>query len=71
MRPEIKIVNVQTGEQIVREMNDAEFAQYEIDVANYEAKIKAQAQAAADKATAEAKLEALGLTADNLKALGL
>ena len=34
-------------------------------------KAEQDAQAAADKASATAKLEALGLTADDLKALGL
>jgi hypothetical protein len=34
-------------------------------------KAQQDAQAAADKASATAKLEALGLTADDLKALGL
>lgn len=71
MRPEIKIVNVQTGEEIVREMNDEEFANYEIDVARGKAKEEAIAQAEADKVAAQAKLAALGLTADDLKALGL
>ena len=47
-------------------------AQYEAGFAQFDA-LKAQqdAQATADKATATAKLEALGLTADDLKALGL
>ena len=36
-----------------------------------EAQAQAEAQAAANKAAAEAKLAALGLTADDLKALGL
>ena len=71
MRPEIKIVNVQTGEEIVREMNDEEFANYEIDVARGKAKEEAIAQAEADKVAAQAKLAALGLTADDLKVLGL
>lgn len=35
------------------------------------AKAKAEAEAAAKKAAAEAKLAALGLTSDDLKALGL
>lgn len=40
--------------------------------AQYDAwKAEQNAQAAADKANATAKLEALGLTADDLKALGL
>ncbi len=66
MRPEIKIVNVQTGEEIVREMNDEEFANYEIDVANGRAKEEAKAQAEADKAALLAKL---GITADEFKTL--
>jgi len=56
MRPEIKIVNVQTGEEIVREMNDEEYAQYEIDVAKGKAKDAARAKAEADKAALLAKL---------------
>jgi len=71
MRPEVKIVNLETGKETVREMNDEEFANYQSDVARYEAKIKAQAEAEAAKVAAKAKLAALGLTADDLKALGL
>ena len=71
MRPEIKIINVQTGEEIVREMNNEEFANYQSDVARGKAKEEAQAQAETDKAAAETKLAKLGLTADDLKALGL
>jgi len=44
---------------------DAGFAQY------HAWKAEQDAQMAADKASATAKLEALGLTADDLKALGL
>ena len=47
-------------------------AQFEAGFAQYDAWKAAQdAQMAADKAGATAKLEALGLTADDLKALGL
>lgn len=47
-------------------------AQFEAGFAQYDAwKAEQDAQAAADKASAIAKLEALGLTADDLKALGL
>jgi hypothetical protein len=59
------------GEYIDREMNDAEFTQYEIDQADYEAK-QAEAEAKAQaKVAAEGKLAALGLTTDDLRALGL
>jgi hypothetical protein len=71
MRPEIKEVNCTTHEEIVREMNDEEYANYQSDVARYEAKIAAQAEAEAAKTAAEAKLAKLGLTIDDLKALGL
>ena len=70
-KPMIRIHNTETDEIIDREMNDEEFAQYEIDRANYEAK-KAEAEAKAQtKAAAEGKLAALGLTTDDLRALGL
>jgi hypothetical protein len=70
-RPIIRIHNTQTDEIIDREMNDVEFEKYEIDKASYEAKIaEAEAKAKA-KATAEGKLAALGLTTNDLRALGL
>jgi hypothetical protein len=70
-RPMIRIHDIETNEIIDREMNDEEFAQYEIDKANYEVK-KAEAEAKAQaKAAAEGKLTALGLTTDDLRALGL
>lgn len=47
-------------------------AEFEAGFAKVEtAKAQAQAQATAAKAAAEAKLAALGLTSDDLKALGL
>lgn len=70
-RPIIRIHNIETNEIIDREMNDAEFAQWQADQATATAKAQAAAEAVAKKAAAEAKLAALGLTADDLKALGL
>ena len=47
-------------------------AQFEAGFAQYDAwKAEQDAKAEADKVTAQAKLTALGLTADDLKALGL
>jgi hypothetical protein len=47
-------------------------AEFEAGFAQYDAwKAEQNAQAAANKASAIAKLEALGLTTDDLKALGL
>ena len=66
----IKEVNATTGEVIEREMNAEELAQLEIDKANSELEKKAYSEAAVKKAAAEAKLAALGLDADDLKALG-
>jgi hypothetical protein len=67
----IKIVNAQTGEEIERPMNENELAQFELD--KIEAQIKAQTaiEAEAKRQTALAKLAALGLEEDDLKALGL
>jgi hypothetical protein len=66
MKPMKRIHNTETNEIIDREMNDAEFAQYEIDQAAYLAK---QAEAEA-KATAKAALlTQLGITAEQAKLL--
>lgn len=71
IRPMIKIHNVATGAIIEREMNDEEFAQLEIDIANEKAR-QAEIQAKAEaKVSAQAKLAKLGLTVEDLTALGL
>jgi hypothetical protein len=70
-RPEVLIHNIETNEIIVREMNDKELAQFEQDGLDYEQEKLALIEADAKKAAAEAKLAALGLDADDLKALGL
>jgi hypothetical protein len=65
------IINCETGETVKRELSAEELAQEEIDQARaleIKAEIEAQAQA---KAAAEGKLAALGLTTDDLRALGL
>ena len=67
----IRIVNAETGEVIERELNAKELKQQEIDTLADEAR-KAEVQAKADaKAAAQAKLAALGLTVEDLQALGL
>lgn len=67
----IKIHNAETGEVIERDMTAAELVQWEADKAESQAKAQALAEAEAKKAAALAKLQALGLDADDLKALGL
>jgi len=71
MKPLIKIHNLETDEIIEREMNAEEFAQFTLDKAKSDANKKTEAETDAAKAVAQAKLEALGLTTDDLKALGL
>jgi hypothetical protein len=69
--PIVKIHDLATGEEIEREMNADEFKQWEIDKTNaaaVDAELQAKTHA---KEAAQAKLEALGLTTDDLKALGL
>ena len=61
-RPIIVIHDMETNEIIEREMNDAEYAQYEIDqVANAEVLAKEDAR--------KAIFEKLGLTADEVTVL--
>jgi hypothetical protein len=70
-KPIIRIHNIETDEIIDREMTNAEFAKYEANQAA-EAIKQAEAEARAQaKVTAEGKLAALGLTTDDLRALGL
>jgi len=54
-----------------RDMNAAEIANYQAIKASAEAQKVAEEKATNDKIAAQAKLAALGLTADDLKALGL
>ena len=62
----VRIHNTETDEIIDREMNDDEFAQWQKDKAEAEARIEAEVQAATDKA---ALLNRLGITADEAKLL--
>jgi len=46
--PQIKVIDVTTGEEIVRDATAAEISQIEIDIANYKAKeVEAEAKAQA------------------------
>ena len=70
-KPMIRIHDVTTDEIVDREMTDIEFEAYEAQKAIDAAEAQALAEAETAKEAAQAKLEALGLTADDLKALGL
>jgi hypothetical protein len=66
-----KIIDAITGEESWRDYTAEEIAQveaFEADLQKERLKVEA---AEAAKATAQAKLSALGLTTDDLKALGL
>jgi hypothetical protein len=65
-RPIVRIHDLSTDEVIDREMNDAEFAQYEADQAAAAERAAAEAAKAAEKA---ALLTRLGITADEAKLL--
>lgn len=67
----ITIHNVTTGEIETREMNQEELAQLAIDKQENDAFKARQEAIKIAKEAAEAKLAALGLTTDDLKALGL
>lgn len=64
-------INATTGEEILRDMTVDEQKSYDMLMSAQKAKDANEAQAATDKLNARAKLEALGLTADDLKALAL
>lgn len=69
------IIDVTTGEETLREFNNEEITQQEIDTANEiaeaEALLAKNADKIAAKTAAQAKLAALGLTVEDLQALGL
>jgi hypothetical protein len=67
----IKIHNLETGEIIERQMNAEELAQREEENLKNANRLALQTKANEAKIAAKAKLAALGLTADDLKALGL
>ena len=69
-RPQIRIYTGE-GQFIDREMNDEEYEQYEIDQAEAKARKQAELELAKKRADALSKLTELGLTTDDLKALGL
>ena len=65
-KPNTLIINAITGEQTVREMTDAEFAQHQIDLTNVEVK---QEQAEAKAQAKAALLAQLGITEEQAKLL--
>ena len=66
-----KIVNVETGEETFRDYTSEEIAEVVKAQEKIAIKLEKEAKAETAKAAAQAKLAALGLTTDDLKALGL
>lgn len=62
----IKLVNAETGEEIEREMNEAELKEAEKLAAKWEAEVKAEQDKAEKKAEV---LERLGITEEEAKLL--
>jgi hypothetical protein len=65
-KPQVKIVNVETGEEIVRDATIEEIAQIEIDA---DSVVAEKAEAEAKLTTKQAILDRIGLTADELKTI--
>lgn len=70
-KPTIRIHNTELNEVIDREMTDEEFAKYQEAQAYFAAQKANELAKLAAKETAQAKLAALGLTVEDLQALGL
>jgi hypothetical protein len=70
-KPQVQEIDALTGEIIVRDYTVAELAEVEKAIEQEEVVKALKAEAVAKKAAAEAKLTALGLTTDDLKALGI
>lgn len=65
-KPQVKIVDASTGEEIVRDATTAEIAQLKIDAQNEVTRI---AEAEAKEIAKAAILDRIGLTADELKTI--
>jgi hypothetical protein len=70
-KPLVRIHNTETDEVIDREMTDNEFKIYESNAKKQEEYEKVQAKEENNKLIAQSKLEALGISLDDLKALGI
>ena len=65
-KPQVKIVNCETGEEIVRDASVSEISQMDLDAANSAAK---KAEAIAKETAKAALLDKLGITAEEAKLL--
>ena len=65
-KPQVKIVNCETGEEIVRDANAEEIAEIEASKAE---QLSKRAEAEAKEVARQAILDRIGLTADELKTI--
>ena len=65
-KPTIKIVNAETGEEIEREMNDSEYAQHLLDLADWQKELEMKEQQEQAKTNL---LNRLGITEAEAKLL--
>jgi len=65
-KPQVKIVNCETGEEITRDANADEIKQIQLDADNAAAK---EAETKAKETAKAAILDRIGLTADELKTI--
>jgi uncharacterized membrane protein len=70
-KPMIRILDLETQEVIDRQMTDEEYAAYQAQKITDDLAAEKEAEKANEKIVAASKLAALGLTANDLKALGL
>ena len=68
-KPMIRLFNCETQETIDREMNDDEYASHLARIENDKKEVLDKAKVSEAKASALAKLAALGLTADEVAAI--
>jgi hypothetical protein len=66
MKPQVKIYNCETGEEIVRDATAAEIAQIELDAIEF---AKRKEEFEAKEAQRQAILDRIGLTADELQTI--
>ena len=65
-KPQVKIIDCETGEEIIRDANAQEISEIE---ARQAAKAEIQAEAEAKQVARQAILDRIGLTADELKTI--
>jgi hypothetical protein len=69
LRPEVSFHNIETGEIIIRQMNDEEYSSYIEELKKHEEKLANLAEEEKRKELAIAKFMALGFTEEDIKAV--